>query len=143
MKNGTLRVIVLNDLAAQVLSSLLVTGPADPAFSGVDPQHLTDSMRRIFASLRIEDASFHSRRHTAENWLVMQGVDLYVVDQLLGHKTPKMTQRYAHLSPHYLAGAVGKLDGVFADVIPETRSTEPPFVPVESPALLTSRAITR
>jgi site-specific recombinase XerD len=29
---------------------------------------------------------------------VMEGVDLYAVGQILGHKTPRMTQRYAHLS---------------------------------------------
>jgi integrase len=140
-KNGTLRVIVLNDLAVQVLSSLPVAGPADPVFSGVDPQHLTDCTRRIFANLGIEDASFHSLRHTAASWLVMQGVDLYVVGQLLGHKTPKMTQRYAHLSPHYLAGAVGKLDGVFADVMPGNISNDSALVPVESPGIPVSTVI--
>ena len=137
-KNGTLRVIVLNDLAMQVLSSLPEGGPADHVFSGVDAQHLTDCTRRIFASLGIDDASFHSLRHTAASWLVMQGVDLYVVGQLLGHKTPKMTQRYAHLSPHYLAGAVGKLDSIFADVMSGSVPAEGALVPVESPALLAS-----
>ena len=84
----------------------------------VDPQRLTVYTRRIFAKLGIHDASFHSLRHTAASWLVMQGVDLYAVGQLLGHKTPRMTQRYAHLSPHYMAASVGKLDGVFAGVMP-------------------------
>lgn len=48
---------------------------------------------------------------------LMQGVDLYAVGQLLGHRTPRMTQRYAHLSPQYMAGAVGKLDSVFGGVV--------------------------
>ena len=43
----------------------------------------------------------------------MGGVDLYAVGQILGHKTPRMTQRYAHLSPGFMAEAVNKLDGVF------------------------------
>jgi len=51
--------------------------------------------------------------------LVMGGVDLYAVGQLLGHRTPRMTQRYAHLSPSYMAGAIGKLDSVFGDVMPD------------------------
>jgi hypothetical protein len=46
----------------------------------------------------------------------MQGVDLYAVGQILGHKTPRMTQRYAHLSPDYMAGAVGKLDGIMTGI---------------------------
>ncbi|HKE29929.1 MAG TPA: hypothetical protein VKB88_46595 [Bryobacteraceae bacterium] len=35
---------------------------------------------------------------------------------------PRMTQRCAHLSPKYMAGAVGKLDAVFGEVMPETGS---------------------
>ncbi len=38
--------------------------------------------------------------------------------QILGHKTPRMTQSYAHLSPDYMAGAVGKLDGIMGGMLP-------------------------
>jgi integrase len=132
-KNGSLRVLVLNELAVQVFASLPQGAPADTVLPGVDPQRLTVYTRRIFAKLGITDASFHSLRHTAASWLVMQGVDLYAVGQLLGHKTPRMTQRYAHLSPHYMAGAVAKLDGVFASVLPASTPGEAALVPVESP----------
>jgi hypothetical protein len=64
----------------------------------------------------------------------MRGVDLYAVGQLLGHRTPRMTQRYAHLSPQYMAGAVGKLDAVFGDVMPENAIAASTLVPVESPS---------
>lgn len=117
-KNGTLRVIALNELAQQVLKSLPEGSPADPVFPDVNAAHLSVYTRRIFSSLGIQDASFHSLRHTAASWLVMKGVDLYAVGQILGHKTPRMTQRYAHLSPGYMAEAVNKLDGVFADSLP-------------------------
>jgi integrase len=60
-------------------------------------------------------------RHTAASWLVMEGADLYAVGRILGHKTPRMTQRYAHLSPGYMAAAVNKLDGVFAGSLPEPK----------------------
>lgn len=42
----------------------------------------------------------------------MEGVDLYAVGQLLGPSTPPMTQRYAHLSPTYMATAVSKMEGI-------------------------------
>jgi hypothetical protein len=90
--------------------------------ANVDGQKLSVYTRRLFAGLGIADASFHSLRHTAASWLVMQGVDLYAVGQLLGHRTPRMTQRYAHLSPQYMAGAVGKLDTVFEAVLPAAPS---------------------
>jgi integrase len=38
-------------------------------------------------------------RHTAASWLVMDGVDLYRVQSLLGHESHATTQRYAHLAP--------------------------------------------
>ena len=49
--------------------------------------------------------------------MVQQGVDLYGVGQILGHKTPRMTQRYAHLSPDYMSSAVGKLDGIMGTLL--------------------------
>ena len=120
-KNGTLRVLTLNRLAVQVLQSLPVGDPAQLVFPDVDAARLSVYTRRVFTSVGIEDASFHSLRHTAASWLVMEGVDLYAVGRILGHKTPRMTQRYAHLSPGFMAAAVNKLDGVFAGSLPEPK----------------------
>ena len=52
---------------------------------------------------------------------------------LEGHRTPRMTQRYAHLSPKYTAGAVGELDSVFREVMPENGSDETRIVTIASP----------
>jgi integrase len=123
-KNGSLRVVALNELALRVLASLPSGEPGDAVLAGVDGQKLSVYTRRLFEGVGIADASFHSLRHTAASWLVMRGVDLYAVGQLLGHRTPRMTQRYAHLSPQYMAGAVGKLDAVFDSVMPRTEGTK-------------------
>ena len=120
-KNGSLRVLPLNEVAAQVLSDLTRGAADERVFNDVNPHRLTVYIRRLFAKLDISNASFHSLRHTAASWLVMGGVDLYAVGRILGHKTPRMTQRYAHLSPEYLSGAVGKLDGVFGGLISNKR----------------------
>jgi integrase len=53
---------------------------------------------------------FHTLRHTYASWLVIEGVDLYRVKELLGHKDLTMTQRYAHLAPDTLRGAVNVLE---------------------------------
>jgi integrase len=120
-KNGTLRVLTLNQLAVQVLKSLPVGKPGQLVFPDVDAARLSVYTIRVFKRLGIKDASLHSLRHTSASWLVMEGVDLYTVGQILGHKTPRMTQRYAHLSPGYMAAAVNKLDGVFAGALPEPK----------------------
>jgi integrase len=40
----------------------------------------------------------------------MQRVDIRTVQQVMGHKDIKMTQRYAHLSPEYVQEAIRRLD---------------------------------
>ena len=46
----------------------------------------------------------------------MQGADIHTVAQLLGHKDLRMAARYQHLSPAFLADAVGRLDTVFGEL---------------------------
>ncbi len=53
---------------------------------------------------------FHVLRHTAASWMVAGRVPLYDVQRVLGHSTPVLTQRYAHLTPGHLQTAVSALD---------------------------------
>ncbi len=134
-KNGALRILPLSAAALQVLGSLAQGAAGDPVFTGVDGALLSVYTKRVFSRLGINDASFHTLRHTAASWLVQQGTDLYAVGQILGHKTPRMTQRYAHLSPDYMAASMGKLDGVMlGEVLPANLPDGPSLVTVESPA---------
>ncbi len=133
-KNGRMRVLVLNDLAAQVLASLPQGAPAAPVLPDVDGQKLSVYTKRLFAAVGIQDASYHSLRHTHASWLAMEGVKLHTIGEALGHLTPRMTVRYAHLSPEYMGSAVSKLDRVFEGVMPvNTGQNSTQLVPVESP----------
>lgn len=52
---------------------------------------------------------FHDVRHSAASEMINNGVDLYTVGAVLGHRSARSTQRYAHLATETLAVAVGKI----------------------------------
>lgn len=53
---------------------------------------------------------FHSLRHTYCSFLVEEGVDLYTVQKLAGHRTILITQKYSHFNDATLSNAVNKLE---------------------------------
>lgn len=55
--------------------------------------------KEMRAPLVIPRYSPHALRHTAASWLVQDGVPLYDVGRMLGHSSPGITARYAHLAP--------------------------------------------
>jgi integrase len=54
---------------------------------------------------RRDRVCFHTLRHTFASWHAMGGTDMYRLQMLMRHKTPSMTQRYAHLSEQSLKEA--------------------------------------
>lgn len=58
------------------------------------------------AAIGMPGLHFHDLRHTCASLLVQAGVPLRVIGEILGHSTPAMTARYAHLAPQHLADAM-------------------------------------
>ena len=56
----------------------------------------------------IKDLHIHDLRHVFASTLTMNDVSLYKTGVLLGHRTPNMTQRYAHLKPRELKKEIEK-----------------------------------
>jgi len=57
---------------------------------------------------------FHGLRHTYASYLASSGkVSLYTLQNLLTHKTPQMTQRYAHLFDETLRNGANSLHALF------------------------------
>jgi integrase len=53
--------------------------------------------------------TFHCLRHSTASYLVQAGIPLYVVSQILSHKSIATTQRYAHLATENLKDALETL----------------------------------
>ena len=62
-----------------------------------------DSIRK---KVGLEEVRLHDLRHSYASFLVNAGRSLYEVQKLLGHHDPKVTMRYAHLSPQAMLEAV-------------------------------------
>jgi integrase len=113
-KSGRSRRILLSQAAIDVLHATrarsrelgLADGPDAPIFT--NPKTLTfyGSFHIAYFKAR-EDAGLpevriHDLRHTYASLLINEGVSLYEVQELLGHSSAAMTQRYAHLQPNKL-----------------------------------------
>jgi integrase len=72
--------------------------------------NITTAWGALAKAAKLTDFTFHGLRHTFASRLVERGVDLYVVQRLLGHASPIMTQRYAHVGDDNLVAAVATLN---------------------------------
>ncbi len=54
----------------------------------------------------LEDVRFHDPRHAFASRLVQQGLPLYEVMHMMGHKSLVMVQRYSHLAPEFQERAI-------------------------------------
>jgi len=108
-KGGVSQKIPLNDQARQVLENHPET--SEYVFVRPDGKPFTDIQRRVnsikqAAGIPDDFRALHGLRHTYASMLASSGkVDIYTLQKLLTHKSPIMTQRYAHLRDDALKNA--------------------------------------
>src|SRR6184192_889009 len=85
------------------------------------------------------DLHFHDLRHTFASQFVMSGGDLYILKEILGHKSITMTQRYAHLSPTYKIKAIDRMNTLWAGATPQASTSE--MLPESSSVTAASQAL--
>jgi integrase len=89
---------------------------------------MASQLERVCRLAGLRVIGWHVLRHSFASHLVMRGVAIRAVQDLLGHASIVITQRYAHLAPHVSQDAVCLLDGPSAG--PAARPSERP-APVE------------
>jgi site-specific recombinase XerD len=63
----------------------------------------------------VRDARLHDARHTAATLLLEQGVDISVVQEILGHSTLAVTKGYAHVTSRLAREAAERMSRALWD----------------------------
>jgi len=102
-KSKKTRSVPLNDAAMAVLHELPTNGNGGYLFVGADGKSRLQWPGQVWCKYRrsqevnLPDLRLHDLRHAYASTLAASGVSLYQIQHLLGHASPVMTQRYAHL----------------------------------------------
>jgi integrase len=122
-KGGRDQKIPMNETTAGILQSINTYAESTFVFPGRKKgQHLTDckGCSRIAKAARLPEGfrPLHGLRHVYASMLASSGkVDMYTLQKLLTHKSPSMTQRYAHLRDEAFQRAAGVADDMLSSVI--------------------------
>ena len=80
--------------------------PATRGAGAMSEARMRDAWARICSAAGIEGLRVHDLRHTAGSWLARLGADVAIRQKALGHGTPAMAARYAHLELDPVANAM-------------------------------------
>lgn len=118
-KNGEVRHVPILDPLSPILKEWRVRCPGRLVFptSKGNMRQKSDRMFQEVLHRVLARAGFpknyvgqHGLRHTFASMWMLQGGDLFRLQRVLGHLTPRMTQRYAHLAPDAFQSEHGRLN---------------------------------
>ena len=113
-KSGRERLIPLNHFALELIQLQFQRhGTTGLLFRGQDGVSQISEPRRYWYRVcndcGLSGVRMHDARHTVATSLLNQGCSLDVLQKVLGHSSPKMTERYARLHDTTLVKAVNEL----------------------------------
>jgi len=118
-KNGKPKTLPLNRIALDILKKKaeekVLSIKNDLVFvsnagTKINKRNLIRAFILALKRAMVKDFTFHCLRHTFATRLAQNGVDIYKIAKLLGHKDLKMTQRYSHHCPDSLRSGVEVLE---------------------------------
>ncbi len=114
-KTNEQRIIPLNDTLLRVLENLPRKDDSDFVFAQLSGNMISVAFKKACKKAGISNFRFHDLRHTFASYLSMAGFNQRTIQDLLGHRDPRMSSRYTHLSHNYLSQAVKALDNTFSN----------------------------
>ena len=128
-KQKTQHRVPLSEAACTLLAKM--RGQADtewlfPARGGGHRPHVDAAWITARKAAKLNGVHLHDLRHTYASILASAGLSLPVIGALLGHSTPIMTQRYAHLTDDPLRQATERASAIItgkapAEIVPLDR----------------------
>jgi integrase len=123
-KSKKMRSVPLSPSAIAVLDQLDTAGRSEHLFinrkTGKPYTTIYKTWEGIRAEAGLSRLRLHDLRHSAASYMAQGGVSLYVIQQVLGHSDPSVTQRYAHLSAETLLDAANRTSEVIQGAMPES-----------------------
>ena len=115
----------LNDSAIDVLTRLDTKDEFEYVFINRQTRKPYTTIQKVWERMRkkanLEHVNLHMLRHSYASFLINQGRrTLYEVQQILGHSSPTVTQRYAHLSTRSLQDAASAASDVIKAAMEKT-----------------------
>jgi len=99
------RIVILSETMLETLRNYYKEfNPSIYLFNGqFDPQYSTTSCNKIVKKYIGKDYHFHLLRHSHATTILESGVDMALIQKLLGHNNIKTTQIYGHVSTNLLS----------------------------------------
>ena len=108
-KSKKVRSVPLNDSALAIISQLNTEAEFEFLFVNRVTGNPYTNIHKAWGKIRnqagLPNLRIHDLRHQYASFLVNSGRTLYEVQQILGHSTSKVTERYSHLSSSTLQAA--------------------------------------
>lgn len=115
-KNRKTQQMPVSDFALDVLQEayrVRISEYVFPCSTGKVYESLDNTWKRIRKKAGLEHIRMHDIRHTFATNIIGNGQSMYHLQNLLGHKTGQMTQRYAHLRDQELQNAANASNAMF------------------------------
>jgi len=108
-KSRRVRHIQLNSISMDIINNLNTEGKYEYLFINHKTGKRFSSIHKVFEKFKkkanLHNFRLHDLRHTHASMLANAGVSIYTIQNVLSHRDPSTTQKYAHLSKKTLQDA--------------------------------------